>query len=164
MTSDYVEKKQLDDLVVVAADLGFAKKGRNWAEKLDVPLAFVEKRRVDNEEQPEALALIGNVEGKNVVLVDDEVNTAGSVVNAVDVLRRNGARDIYLAFTHPFLTEKAYGRLEALRLKEIILTNTIPLPPEKVLPNMKILSVASLLGEVILRAHEGRSVGEMFDE
>ena len=166
--SDYVIQKmeggELDDLVVVATDLGFAKQGRNWAEALGVPLAFVEKRRVGNAESPRALSLIGSVEGKNVLLVDDEVNTAGSVVNAVNVVRENGARDVIFAFTPPFFSESAYERFASLDLREIIFTNTLPVLSDKILPNMTVLSIADLLGEVILRAHEGRSVGALFNE
>lgn len=168
LLSDYVKAKlksgELDDLVVVATDLGFAKQGRNWAEKLGVPLAFVEKRRVDNAESPKALSLIGDVKGKNVLLVDDEVNTASSVVNAVNVVRDYGAKEVFFAFTHPFLTQDAYKRFADMDLREIIFTNTLPLPNNRKLPNMTVLSIAPLLGEVILRAHEGRSVGELFDE
>lgn len=154
----------LDNLVVVATDLGFAKQGRNWAAELNTPLAFVEKRRGDNKEQPEALTIIGDVEGKNVLMVDDEVNTAGSVVNAIEAVRKAGAKDISFAFTHAFLTDKAYERFEKLGLKEIIFTNTLPISKDKLLPNMIVLSVAPLLAEVIVRAHEGRSVGELFNE
>jgi ribose-phosphate pyrophosphokinase len=154
----------LDNLVVVATDLGFAKQGRNWAAELNVPLAFVEKRRVDNEGKSEALTIIGDVEGKNVLMVDDEVNTAGSVVNAVEAVRKAGAKEISFAFTHAFFTDKAYERFEQLDLKEIIFINTLPVPKDKLLSNMTVLSVAPLLAEVIVRAHEGRSVGELFDE
>jgi ribose-phosphate pyrophosphokinase len=164
LLSDYMLEKKVPDLVVVSADLGFAKKGRNWAEKLGTPLAFVEKRRTFNPEQPEALTVIGDVRDKNVLLVDDEVLTAGSVKNGVRAIREQGARDIYLAFTHPFLSDIAYQRLAELKLREIITTNTLPLDPQKQLPNMTVLSVAKMLGEVILRAHQGRSVGELFDE
>lgn len=168
LLSDYVKSKlkegELENLVVVATDLGFAKQGRNWAEKLGVPLAFVEKRRVDNAESPKALSLIGEVKEKTVLLVDDEVNTAGSIVNAVNVVRDYGAKDVLFAFTHAFFADKAYKRLAELELREIIFTNTLPLPNNRKLPNMTVLSIAPLLGEVILRAHEGRSVGELFDE
>lgn len=164
LLSRYVMMKNIPDLTVVSTDLGYAKQARNWGETLDVPVALVEKRRVDNAERPEALSIIGSVEGRNVLLVDDEVNTGGSVVNAVNLVRENGARDVYLAFTHAFLTEKSFERLASLDLKEIILTNTIPVPAHKLLPNMTVLSVAPLLAEVIRRAHEGRSVGELFDE
>jgi ribose-phosphate pyrophosphokinase len=165
LLSDYVAHKyDMDDLVVVATDLGFAKQGRNWAARLKVPLAFVEKRRVDNREKPEALSLIGDVQGKNVLLVDDEVNTAGSIVNAVQVVRDAGAKDVSFAFTHAFLSDKSYERFASLNLREIIFTNTLPISDKKKLPNMTVLSVAPLLSEVIIRAHEGRSVGELFDE
>ena len=148
----------------MATDLGFAKQGRNWAEALDVPLAFIEKRRVDNKEMPKALSIIGDVAGKNVLLVDDEVNTAGSILSAVQVVREAGALDVSFAFTHAFLTEVAYERLDEANLKEIIFTNTLHVPEEKRLPNMTVLSIAPMLAEVIVRAHEGRSVGELFDE
>jgi ribose-phosphate pyrophosphokinase len=165
LLSDYVRRNfDLTNLVVVATDLGFAKQGRNWAEALNVPLAFVEKRRIDNAERPQALSIIGDVEGRNVLLVDDEVNTAGSIVNAVKTVRDAGAKEVSFAFTHAFLADIAYQRLQELGLKEIIFTNTVPTPVEKRLPNMKILSVAPMLAEVIVRAHEGRSVGELFDE
>ncbi len=164
LVSDYVARKRIPDLVVVAADLGFAKKARNWAEKLGTQLAIIEKRRVDNAERPEALSIIGDVSGKNVLLVDDEVLTGSSVTNAVDVIRENGARDVYLAFTHALLKGNAVERLEALNLKEIIFTNTMPVPQEKLLPNMTVLSIAPMLGEVIRRAHFGMSVGELFNE
>lgn len=164
LLSDYVRAKKIPDLTVVSTDLGYAKQARNWGERLDVPVALVEKRRVDNAERPEALTLIGSVQDRNVILVDDEVNTGSSVVNAVRVLRDNGARDIYLAFTHGFLTQKSIDRLGGLGLTEIITTNTIDLPDHLHLPNMTTLSVGPLLAEVILRAHEGRSVGELFNE
>lgn len=164
LLSDYMEQKNVPDLAIVSTDLGYAKQARNWGERLNVPVALVEKRRVDNAERPELMSIIGNVEGKNVLLVDDEVNTAGSVKNAVEVLRESGAKDIYLAFTHGFLSPKAYERLAELDLKEIILTNTLQQDEKRNLPNMTVLSVAPMLAEVIKRAHEGRSVGELFDE
>lgn len=164
LLSDYVQTMSIPDLTVVSTDLGYAKQARNWGEKLKVPVALVEKRRVDNAERPEALSIIGSVEGRNVLLVDDEVNTGGSVKNAVAVMRENGAKDIYLAFTHGFLTEKTMERFQETDFKEIILTNTIEQPSKFRLPNMTILSVGPLLAEVIKRAHQGRSVGELFDE
>lgn len=164
LMSDYMLKKHVPDLVVCSADLGFAKKARNWAEKLGTPLAIVEKRRLFNSMEAEALAVIGDIEGKNVLLVDDEVLTAGTIVRAVEAIRERGVKDVYLAFSHALLRDKAFERLASLGLKEIITTDTLPLPPEKLLPNMKVLSVAPMLAEVILRAHEGRSVGALFNE
>lgn len=164
LLADYVESRQIPNLTVVSTDLGYAKQARNWGERLGVPVALVEKRRVDNAERPEVMSLIGSVEGQNVLLVDDEVNTGGSVVNAVKVLRESGAKDIYLAFTHGFFTDKTIERFKEMQLKEIILTNTLPIPEKHIMPNMTIVSVGPMLAEVILRAHEGRSVGELFDE
>jgi ribose-phosphate pyrophosphokinase len=157
-------RSQLLDPVIVTADLGFAKKGRNFAAKLGASMAFVEKRRTGNDANAEAMSVIGDVEGKDVIIVDDEVDTGGSVAQAVSIVRQYGARDVYLSFVHPVLSGPAISRLRGLDIRQIVTTNTIPIPPEKMLPNMTILSVAPLLGEVIRRAHEGRSVGEMFNE
>lgn len=110
------------------------------------------------------LSLIGDVRDRNVLLVDDEVLTAGSSANAVEAVREYGACDVYFAFVHPLMPDVGYERLAALNLKEIICTNTVPVPKEKQLSNMTVLSVAPLLAEVILRAHVGRSVGELFNE
>mgnify|MGYP000950574982 FL=1 len=149
---------------VVTTDLGFAKGGRNYAEALGFPLAFIEKRRTGPTGTREALTLIGSVEGRDVLIVDDLVDTAGSVQQAAEIVRAHGARDVYLAFTHPVLSPPAIDRLRGLDLKEIITTDTLPIAPQDRLPNMTILTVADLLGEVIIRSHEGRSVGELFNE
>ena len=160
---EYFLAKNLD-AVVVTPDLGFAKRGRNFAAELNLPLAFVEKRRIGNQNEREALSLIGNVTGKDVIIVDDLVDTAGSMEQAVQLVKSEGAKDVYVTFTHPVLSYPATERLGRLDIKEIVTTDTIPIPPEKMLPNIKVLSVAGLLGEVILRSHEGRSVGELFNE
>ncbi len=164
LLSDYMLTKNLRDAVVVTADLGFAKKGRNFAEKLNLPMAFVEKRRVGNDASAQALTMIGDVRGKDVIIVDDEVDTAGSVSDAVRIVKEHGAADVYLSFVHPVLSGLAVDRLRALPIKEIVTTNTIPVPESKRLPNMRILSVAPLLGEVMRRIHEAVSVGQMFNE
>jgi ribose-phosphate pyrophosphokinase len=160
----YFRAKNLRNAVVVTPDLGFAKRGRNYAAELELPLAFVEKRRMGDGSQREALTLIGNVEGKDVIIVDDLVDTAGSLKEAVEIIKENGANDVYVSFAHPVLSGPAVDRLRALPIKEIVTTDTIPIPPEKMLPNITILTVAELLGEVIIRSHEGRSVGELFNE
>lgn len=186
LLADHVKANvPLDNLTVTTVDLGFAKGGRNWAHELGVPLAFVEKiRRVVEAEalahtrahhlhapdtittEAHALSLIGEVAGRDVLLVDDEVDTAGSLDDAVHLLRREGARDIYVVFTHAVLSGPALERIAALQheVTQFIFTNTLPFPDEQRLPNMTVLSVADLLGEVILRAHLGKSVGELFDE
>jgi ribose-phosphate pyrophosphokinase len=158
--SDYFREKELQDAVVVAADLGFAKKARNLAAELDMPLALVEKRRVSME--CEALTLVGEVEGHDVIIVDDEVDTGGTMVNAVNIVDEHGAREIYLCFAHAVFSPPAVERLGDLPVQEIVTTNSINVPPEKRLPNLTVLSVAGLLAEVIQRVHAGRSVGEIF--
>jgi len=162
--SDYFLEKKIEDGVIATADLGFAKKGRNFAEKLGLPLAFVEKRRKGDDPRASSTTIIGDVKDKNVILVDDEVLTAGSVCEAVDILKEHGAKDIYLSFTHALLVASAIEELRDMPLKEIVTTNTVRIPEDKILPNMTVLSVAPLLGEVMIRAHEGRSVGELFNE
>ena len=158
--SDYLREKNLEDAVVVAADLGFAKKARNLAAELRMPLALVEKRRVSID--TEALTLVGEVDGHDVVIVDDEVDTGGTMVNAANIVRDHGARDIYLCCAHALFSPPAVDRLRELPVKEIVTTNSINIPREKRLPNLTVLSVADLLGEVIQRVHEGRSVGKIF--
>jgi ribose-phosphate pyrophosphokinase len=167
--TDYIldKKDQLRDPVVLTADLGFAKKGRNFAAQINASMAFVEKRRTGQQGKPEALTIIGNVKGRDVIVVDDEVDTAGSVSQAVNLAKENGARKIYLLFVHPVFSNGAVECLTGLPLTEIITTDTIPITRKKRAAfgdKLKILSVAPLLGEVIRRAHEGRSVGEMFNE
>lgn len=170
MISKYIEEhllSQMTDPVVVATDLGFAKKGRNYALDLDLPIAFIEKRRTGNDANAEALTLIGDVKDRDVIVVDDEVDTGGSIAQAVNVVKENGARDVYVAFVHPIFSRNAAQRLADLPIKHIITTDTVSIPAEKMKPldgRITILSIASLLGEVIKRAHEGRSVGEMFNE
>jgi ribose-phosphate pyrophosphokinase len=162
---EYVRKSvPQDDLMVVTVDLGFAKGGRNWSRALGVPLAFVEKSRKDTTSQ--AISLIGDVRGRNILLVDDEVDTAGSLLHAVELLDAEGAKEITIAYTHSVLSDPATERLVQLkgRVREIITTNTIPHDPNPDMPKMTVLSVAPLLGEVIRRAHIGMSVGALFNE
>lgn len=170
MVSDHIQETLLADMkdpVVVATDLGFAKKGRNYALDLDLPIAFIEKRRTGNTANAEALTLIGDVKGRDVIIVDDEVDTGGSIAQAVGVVKNNGARDIYLAFIHPIFSRNAAQRLAELPIKRMITTDTVSIPEDKMKPlqeRLTVLSIAPMIGEVIRRAHEGRSVGEMFNE
>jgi ribose-phosphate pyrophosphokinase len=158
---------EMKDPVVVAADLGFAKKGRNFAAKIHAPIAFVEKRRSGRDSHAEALTLIGTVADRDVIIVDDEVDTGGSMSQAVHLVKDHGARRVYLMFVHPVFSQPAVQRLAKLPVEKIVTTDTVPISVEKraaFKDKLKVLSVAPLLGEVILRAHEGRSVGEMFHE
>jgi ribose-phosphate pyrophosphokinase len=170
MITDHIKdnlQPAMKDPVVVATDLGFAKKGRNYALDLDVPIAFIEKRRTGNDAKAEALTLIGEIKGRDVIIVDDEVDTGGSTAQAVDVVQKNGARDIYLAFIHPIFSRNCVERIAALPIKHMVTTDTVGIPSEKMKlldRRITVLSIAPMLGEVIRRAHEGRSVGEMFNE
>ena len=167
---DYINnnlRPGMKDPVVVSVDLGFAKKGRNYAADMDMPIAFIEKRRQGNDAKAEALTLIGDVKDRDVIIVDDEVDTGGSIAQAVDVVKKKGARDVFLAFVHPILSANGAERLASLPIKHIITTDSSPLSEEKLKTlgdKLTVLSSAALLGEVIRRAHEGRSVGEMFNE
>ena len=164
--SDYMSRKDLSNTVVVAGDIGATKRARNFAQSLDVPLAIIEKRRIQltDGSRAKSLNVIGEVEGKNCIIFDDEIDTAGTILEAVSFLKAQGAGDIYACVTHGVLSDPATERLREAPLKEIVVTNTIPVPPYKRLPNLTILSVAPLLGEVIRRIHLGISVGELFNE
>jgi ribose-phosphate pyrophosphokinase len=157
----------LNNPVVVTADLGFAKKGRVYADLMRTSLAFIEKRRTTDISNPNALTIIGDVKDRDVLLVDDEVNTGGSMVHAVEILKQHGAKDIFMVFVHPVLSLNAADRLAELPVKQFITTNTIPIPMEKAAKfgdRLKVISIGEMLGEVIKRANEGASVGEMFNE
>ena len=164
---NYSLRAEMTDPVVVSVDLGFAKKGRNYAADMDMPIAFIEKRRHGNDANAEALTLIGEVKDRDVIIVDDEVDTGGSIAQAVDVVKKYGARDVYLAFIHPILSANGAARLASLPIKKIITTDSVPISADKLKilgDKISVLSISALLGEVIRRAHEGRSVGEMFNE
>jgi ribose-phosphate pyrophosphokinase len=166
MLSDYFRAKDIPDAVVIAADIGATKRSRNFAEALDVPLAIIEKRRIQRPDgsMARALNIIGEVGGKNVIIFDDEIDTAGTVTQAVIFLKGSGAKCIYVCATHALFSDPAVERLCSLEIEEIVVTDSVPLPPRKQLPNLTILSVAPLLAEVIRRIHLGISVGAMFNE
>ncbi len=158
----YVFTKELTDFTVVSTDAGFAKKARNFAERVNAPLAIVEKRRLGNDGQMESLGLIGSVEGRHAIIVDDEVDTAGSLTQAARVVKEHGARDVYACAVHGVLSGPAIERLSASGIREFIMTDTVPLPEAKRLPTITVLSVAELFAGAIERIHEGRSVAELF--
>jgi ribose-phosphate pyrophosphokinase len=169
MLVDYLKgiQDKMTNPVVVTVDLGFAKKARNFAAEMNVPMAFIEKRRSSNDSTAEALTMIGEVANRDVIIVDDEIDTGGSMVQAVNLVKECGAKDVYMTFVHGILSLDAAKRLAALPVKQFVGTDTIPIPPEKAKffgDRLKILTVAPLLGEVICRANEGRSVGELFHE
>ncbi len=164
LLSDYFKAKSLGNAVVVAADVGISKKARNFAQELNLPLAIIEKRRISDGSKATALNVIGDVKGKNAIIFDDEIDTAGTMVEAAEFLKKAGVRDVYACATHPVFSPPATERLRQAPFREIVVTNTVPVPPYKQLPNLTVLSVGPLLGEVIRRIHLGISVGEMFNE
>ncbi|MCO5219622.1 MAG: ribose-phosphate pyrophosphokinase [Thermomicrobiales bacterium] len=162
LTARYFVEKGLEAPVVVSPDLGNTKRARNFADSLQCPLAIIEKRRVGNQDKTEILNLIGSVEGKQAVIVDDEIDTAGSITQAVDVCIRGGAREVYATCIHSVFSGPAVERLKASPLKEVVTTNTVLLPPEKHFDKLVVLNVAELLGEAIQRIHAGASVSTAY--
>ena len=159
----YFKKKELPGLVVVATDIGISKRARDMATKLNAPLAIMEKRRVGNMDQIETLNIIGEVEGKVALTIDDEIDTAGSLVNTITTLIKRGAKEVYACCTHPVFTGPAIKRIAASPVKEVVVTNTIPVTGQKKQDKITVLSMAPLLGEAIHRIHTGLSVGAMFE-
>jgi ribose-phosphate pyrophosphokinase len=158
----YFEQKTLRDLVVVATDLGIVTRARDRAAKLNAPLAVIEKRRIGNIDKTETLTVIGDVAGMQALLVDDEVDTAGSLLAASSALKEYGAKEIYACCTHPILSGPAVSRIAQSPIKELVVTDTIPVPEEKKINKITVLSIAPLIGEAIYRIHNGLSVGAMF--
>ncbi|RKY39460.1 MAG: phosphoribosylpyrophosphate synthetase [Candidatus Omnitrophota bacterium] len=157
----YLKSLPLTNAVVVSPDVGGVKMARAFAKRLGASLAIVDKRRV-NASETEVMNVIGEVNDKDVIIVDDIVATAGSLKEAVLILKEKGARDVYAAITHPVLSGSAIERIKNLPLKQLIVSDTIPLSPEKRLENIKVLSIAELLGEAIRRIHREESVSSLF--
>jgi len=154
--------KRIPDLTVVATDEGFAKKARNFADLLDAPLAIIQKRRLGNDGRTEAMSIIGQVQGRHALIVDDEIDSAGSIIQALQLVKKEGARDVYASAVHGVLSGPAIERLGEAEFQEIVLTDTIPVPAEKRLPHMTVLSVANLFAQAIQHIHQGASVSELF--
>ena len=161
---DYFREKCLDNLVVVAIDIGISKRARDVAERLDAPLAIVEKRRDGNKSIAESLNVIGDVAGKNVLTFDDEIDTGGSTIAAVNALIDRGAKQVFSCVTHPILSGLASERIENSTIQELVITDTVPSAGKRLNGKIKVLSVAPLLGEAIRRIHQGQSVGALFEE
>jgi ribose-phosphate pyrophosphokinase len=161
LLSRYFIDKGLKDCVVVT-DLGFAKRARAFAELLGAPLAIIEKRRVGNLDRAELMNVIGEVRGKRAIIVDDEVDTAGTLVEIVRALEREGVTEMYACATHGVLSDPAIERLRESGLQEVVITDSVPLPASKRMSKLTVLSVAPLIGEAIKRIHRGESVGALF--
>ena len=161
--ADYIKEKNLENPVVVSPDLGGVSRARLIANKLNCSIAIIDKRRPEPG-VAEVMNLIGSVEGKTAIMVDDMVDTAGSLTEGARALMKFGAKAVYACCTHPVLTEPAISRIADSDITELIVTNTIPLPPEKRHPKIKVLSVAPILAETILRIYNELSVSQLFED
>lgn len=159
---DYFKRKELDDLVIVSPDHGSVKRTRQMAEALDVPIAIIDKRRQEANKS-EVMNIIGNIEGKNCILIDDMIDTAGTITNAANAIKELGAKDVYACATHAVLSGPAVERINNSAIKEIVLLNTLPSDEEKKLNNCTYLSVAPLFAEAMARIHRHDSVSKLFD-
>ncbi len=162
MLCSYFHNKQIEDLTVVATDAGGAKKASVYAKWLDAPLAIMDKRRSGNDDKAVVAHFIGDVRGKNAVILDDEIDTAGTIRETVKALRQAGAKDIYVGCTHAVFSGPAVDRLEECDLKELVVTNTVPTTRAKNLSCLTVLSVAPILAQAIDRIHRGESVSTLF--
>ena len=163
MLAQYFKEKALDNLVVVATDIGISKVARDVAAKLEAPLAIMEKRRLGNVDSAETLNVIGEVDGMRALTVDDEIDTAGSLVGVANALLEHGATEVYACCTHPVFSGSAIQRIAASPVKEVVVTDTIPVNDDKKLDKITVLPIDSLIGEAIHRIHTGLSVGAMFE-
>ena len=159
---EYFEKKQLKDMVVVATDVGISKRARDMAHRLKCPLAIIEKRRIDNNDRTEAHHVIGDVQDRNAILFDDEIDTAGSITSASVALAEYGAKEVYACCTHPILSGPAVERITKSPMKEVVVTDSVPVKKLKDQNKITVLSLAPVIGEAIHRIHANLSIGAMF--
>ena len=159
----YFDQKQIDNMVVVATDAGSSKKAYKYAEHFGCPIALVDKRRDGNNDKAIATSVIGDIKGKNALIFDDEVDTAGSIMETVSVIKEFGGKDIYVGCTHGVLSGPAIVRISKSDIKELVMTNTIPLPEEKQIDKIVQVSISEFFAQAIKRIHEATSVGELFE-
>ena len=162
MLSRYFLKKKYPNPVVVAADEGASKRARNVAQSLNAPLAIIEKRRAGNDDKAEVINVIGEVIDKQAIIIDDEMLTGVTMFEGAAALRERGAASVVAGVTHALLSGSATERLQESAIEELVITDTVPLSPEKAVPQIEMLTIAPLIGEAISRIHTGRSVGELF--
>ncbi|MCP3029696.1 ribose-phosphate diphosphokinase [Halobacillus sp. A5] len=160
--SDYFNSKSFDDVVIVSPDHGGVTRARKMADRLKAPIAIIDKRR-PKPNVAEVMNIVGNVEGKTAIMIDDIIDTAGTITLAANALVENGAKNVYACCTHPVLSGPALERIENSKIKELVVTNTIPLGEEKTIDKITQLSVAPLISEAIIRVHERQSVSILFD-
>jgi len=160
--ADYFSKKELKDVVVVSPDHGGVTRARKLADRLKAPIAIIDKRR-PRPNVAEIMNIVGHIEGKTAILIDDIIDTAGTITLAANALIENGAAEVYACCTHPVLSGPAIERIQNSKIKELVVTNSILLPEEKKIEKIRELSVGPLLGEAIIRVYEKQSVSTLFD-
>ena len=160
--SDYFQNKDLENIVVVSPDHGGVTRARKMADRLKAPIAIIDKRR-PRPNVAEVMNIIGNIEGKTCILIDDIIDTAGTITLAANALVESGAKEVYACCTHPVLSGPAIERIQNSKIKELAVTNSIALPVEKKIEKITELSVGSLIAEAIIRVHEEESVSTLFD-
>ncbi len=159
----YFDLKDIENKVVVATDAGSSKKAYKYAEHFGCPIALVDKRRDGNDDRAIATSVIGEIKGKNALVFDDEVDTAGSIMETVEVIKKFGAKDVYVGCTHGILSGPAIDRIKNSEIKELVMTSTVPLSKEKQIDKIVVVSISELFAEAIKRIHEETSIGELFD-
>ncbi len=161
--SQHLRKSDLSNAVLVASDVGEVKDLTHYANRLDLPMAIIDKRRSGNDEKAKAHSVIGDVEGKDAILLDDEIASGGTMIEAVAFLIKNGVTSVRCGAVHGVLTKSATERLSETSLKEILVCDTIPVPDEKLTDKLKVLTVAPMFADAIQRIHSGKSISSMFD-
>ena len=159
----YFDLKDIENKVVVATDAGSSKKAYKYAEHFGCPIALVDKRRDGNDDRAIATSVIGEIKGKNALVFDDEVDTAGSIMETVEVIKKFGAKDVYVGCTHGILSGPAIDRIKNSEIKELVMTSTVPLSKEKQIDKIVVVSISELFAEAIKRINEETSIGELFD-
>ena len=163
LLEEYFKSKNLEDIVIVATDAGSSKKAYKYSKFFNCPIALIDKRREGNDDRAIATTVIGDVKDKTAIIFDDEIDTAGSMMETVGILEHFGAKEIYAGCTHGVLSGPAIERIQKSALKELVVTNTIPLPPEKQIPQIHVLSIAPLFAEAIKRLNESKAMGDLFE-
>ena len=163
LLQNYFDEKKLNNIVVVATDAGSSKKAYKYAQHFKCPIALVDKRRDGNDDKAIASSVIGNIKNKNALIFDDEIDTTGSIMETVEVIKNAGAKDIYVGCTHGILSGPAIDRIKQSDVKEVVMTNTVPLSKKKRIDKIVVVSISELFGEAIKRIHDESSIGELFE-
>jgi ribose-phosphate pyrophosphokinase len=164
LLEEYFKSKNFEDMVIVATDAGSSKKAYKYSKYFNCPIALIDKRRDGNDDRAIATTVIGDVKDKTAVIFDDEIDTAGSIMETVGILEKFGAKEIYAGCTHGVLSGPAIERIKNSAIKELVITNTIPLPEEKNIPQIRVLSIAPLFAEAIKRLNESKAMGDLFEK